>query len=61
MKRGDRVTTWTGRSGRITAILPDGRVRVQITCYLRDNTNKPRATPIEAIYRRRDVTRIPGG
>jgi hypothetical protein len=55
MKRGDTVTTFSGRSGVVTGLLPGFRVAVTQTLYPPDGCKKPRPVQTVIIYRRTDV------
>ena len=63
MTIGTRVTTFTGRHGVITALLPDlyrhghDRVQVRITCDIVNDGGRDRKKPVEVLctYRVQDV------
>lgn len=53
MKRGDNVTTFTGRTGRVVQMLPERRVAVNVLLHPKGDGQHP--IRIDMIYDRADV------
>lgn len=59
LRPGDLVTTPTGRPAMMIGAVNTRRIKVVILCVVPSpGRYEPQPTPIGAIYRRKDITRV---